>query len=60
MPMIIIGAGGPLNVEAWKALETWGERWLQNISSRVSGTVGQPHATIKGAAHYLQDEKGKN
>jgi haloalkane dehalogenase len=26
---------------------------------RVPGTAGQPHTTIKGAGHFLQEDKGE-
>lgn len=60
------------NRAAWKVLEQWskpflctfsdsdpitrgGDRYFQAV---VPGTAGQPHVTIEGAGHFLQEEKG--
>lgn len=60
------------NRAAWKILEAWskpfltlfsdsdpitrgGDRYLQRT---VPGCAGQPHATIEGAGHFLQEDKG--
>jgi haloalkane dehalogenase len=69
----IVGTGGQANVEAWRVLDTWEKPFLTAFSdsdpilsggyrvfqSRVPGTVGQPHTTIEGAAHFLQEDKGE-
>jgi haloalkane dehalogenase len=61
------------NRAAWGVLEKWtkpfltafsdsdpitagGERILQ---ARIPGTKGQPHTTIRDAAHFLQEDKGE-
>jgi haloalkane dehalogenase len=64
----------PANRKAWQVLESWdkpfltafsdsdpitagGDRYLQ---SRIPGTKGQPHSTIRGAGHFLQEDKGED
>ena len=32
--------------------------WDAVFQERVPGTQGQPHTTITGAGHFLQEEKG--
>jgi haloalkane dehalogenase len=61
------------NRAAWKVLEQWekpfltlfgdsdpitrgGDRFFQRT---VPGCAGQPHATIEGAGHFLQEDKGE-
>jgi len=61
------------NREAWGVLRRWekplltafsdgdpitagGDRVFQNL---VPGAKGQPHTTIKGAGHFLQDDRGE-
>ena len=61
------------NRKAWEVLRNWqkpflcafsdedpitrgGDRAFQGI---VPGTKGQPHTTIKGAGHFLQEDKGE-
>lgn len=61
------------NRKAWEALQKWqkpfltafsdsdpitrgGERVLQAM---IPGTKGQPHATIAGGGHFLQEDKGE-
>jgi haloalkane dehalogenase len=61
------------NRAAWKALEQWrkpfltafsdqdpvtagGDRFMQ---SKIPGTQGQPHTTIVGGGHFLQEDKGE-
>ncbi len=65
-------AAGP-NKEAWKVLEKWEKPTLTAFSdqdpitrggdrafqSRVPGTKGQPHTTIEGGGHFLQEDKGE-
>jgi haloalkane dehalogenase len=29
------------------------------FTGRVPGTAGQPHTTIEGAGHFLQEDKGE-
>ena len=65
-------AAGP-NKEAWKVLEKWEKPTLTAFSdqdpitrggdrafqSRVPGTKGQPHTTLEGGGHFLQEDKGE-
>jgi len=61
------------NREAWKVLQKWekpfltafgdsdpitrgGDRVLQQL---IPGTKGQPHTTIAGAGHFIQEDKGE-
>jgi haloalkane dehalogenase len=60
------------NRNAWKVLETFEKPVLTAFSdsdpitkgghrvfqSRVPGAQGQPHTTIEGAGHFLQEDKG--
>jgi haloalkane dehalogenase len=62
---------GP-NREAWKVLEAFEKPFLcafgdsdpitagadKGLRSRIPGTQGQPHTTIEGAGHFLQEDKG--
>lgn len=59
------------NIEAWKVLETFEKPFLTAFSdqdpitkggerifqSRVPGARGQPHVTIGGAGHFLQEDQ---
>ncbi len=61
------------NRRAWEVLERWERPFLTAFSdsdpimrggdrvfqSRVPGTKGQPHTTIAGAGHFLQEDKGE-
>jgi haloalkane dehalogenase len=58
---------------AWAVLERFEKPWLCAFSdqdpvtaggaagflTRVPGTRGQPHTTIRGAGHFLQEDKGE-
>jgi haloalkane dehalogenase len=60
------------NEQAWQVLEAWQKPFLTLFSSRdpitrggerifqqrVPGARGQPHATTRGAGHFLQEDKG--
>jgi haloalkane dehalogenase len=60
------------NERAWKVFERWEKPFLTLFSSRdpvtrggdkmwqerVPGARGQPHTTIRGAGHFLQEDKG--
>jgi haloalkane dehalogenase len=62
----------PANQAAWRVLEQWDKPFLCAFSdsdpitaggdrmllSRIPGTRGQPHTTIEGAGHFLQEDKG--
>ena len=61
------------NVEAWKVLRRFDKPFLCAFSDQdavtaggerafigqVPGTEGQPHTTIEGAGHFLQEDKGE-
>lgn len=60
------------NEAAWRALESWQKPFLTLFSTRdpitrggermfqrrVPGAAGMPHAAIRGAGHFLQEDKG--
>lgn len=62
----------PANRAAWEVLSSWEKPFLTAFSDsdpvtaggfrafqdRVPGARGQPHATIEGAGHFLQEDKG--
>lgn len=62
----------PANRSAWEVLERWDKPFLCAFSDsdpitkgadarlldRIPGTKGQPHATIEGAGHFLQEDRG--
>jgi haloalkane dehalogenase len=66
-------AGAAENVAAWQVLESFERPWLcafsdgdpitrgadQLFLARVPGTRGQPHTTIEGAGHFLQEDRGE-
>ena len=61
------------NRKAWETLLAWDKPWLTAFSdqdpvtaggekvfqARVPGAKGQKHTTIKGAGHFLQEDKGE-
>ena len=61
------------NRRAWEVLQKWGKPFLTAFSdsdpvtkggervmqSRIPGAQGQPHTTIVGAGHFLQEDKGE-
>jgi haloalkane dehalogenase len=62
----------PANRDAWKVLESFTKPVLTAFSDsdaitrggyrvfqeRVPGAQGQPHTTIEGGGHFLQEDKG--
>jgi haloalkane dehalogenase len=60
------------NEQAWEVLKQWHKPFLTLFSSRdpvtrggdkiflklVPGAAKQPHATTRGAGHFLQEDKG--
>jgi haloalkane dehalogenase len=63
----------PANKKAWETLLKWDKPFLTAFSDsdpitkggerafqgRVPGCEGQPHVTIEGAGHFLQEDKGE-
>jgi haloalkane dehalogenase len=63
----------PGSAEAWEVLRRWERPFLTAFSdgdpitrglettfqTQVPGARGQPHATIEGAGHFLQEDKGE-
>ncbi len=63
----------PANRKAWETLSTWTKPWLTAFSDqdpitrggdrvfqeRIPGAKGQPHTTIAGGGHFLQEDKGE-
>ena len=63
----------PANRKAWEVLRRWEKPFLTAFSdsdpvtrgghlvlqAQVPGAKGQPHATIEGAGHFLQEDKGE-
>ncbi|MBW3572907.1 MAG: haloalkane dehalogenase [Gemmatimonadetes bacterium] len=61
------------NRRAWAALERWNKPFLTAFSNgdpitrgldrgfqrRIPGAAGQPHTTIRGAGHFLQEDRGE-
>jgi haloalkane dehalogenase len=73
VPTLTDDPASEANREAWKSLRSWekpfltafsdgdpvtrgGERVFQKL---IPGAQGQPHATITGAGHFLQEDKGE-
>ena len=62
------------NRRAWEVLERWDRPVLcafsnsdpitagadRVIKERIPGTAGQPHTTITGAGHFLQEDNGED
>ena len=70
VPIIPDNPAIPANRAAWKVFETWQKPFLTAFSDSdpvtaggykrfqkvVPGAQGQPHTTIKGAGHFLQEQ----
>jgi len=62
----------PANIRAWEILSSWEKPFLTAFSdgdpitrgadalfrALVPGAAGQPHTTIEGGGHFLQEDKG--
>lgn len=63
----------PANLRAWKVFDRWEKPFLcafgdqdpvtagaeKPFLARVPGARGQPHTTIKGGSHFLQENRGE-
>lgn len=63
----------PANERAWQVFRRWQKPFLtafsdgdpitrgleQTFQSRIPGAKGQPHVTIRGAGHFLQEDRGE-
>ncbi|MCB1057405.1 MAG: haloalkane dehalogenase [Acidobacteria bacterium] len=62
------------NRAAWKVLEGWDKPFLTAFGSRdpifrgadrvlqkkIPGAAGQPHTTLRGAGHFIQEDRGED
>lgn len=72
VPSLPDDPGAAENRAAWSVLEQWTKPWLCTFSDqdavtrggegpftrRIPGAAGQPHVTIVGGGHFLQEDKG--
>ena len=72
IPQTLDDPATPDNQRAWTVLEKWDKPFLCAFSDkdpitagaeraligRVAGAVGQPHTTIEGGGHFLQEDRG--
>ena len=73
VPVFADDPANEANRKAWEVFERWEKPFLTAFSdgdpvtrggdrmflARIPGTTGQPHTTIKGAGHFLQEDKGE-
>ena len=73
MPTTPEDPAAPANKKAWEVLQAWEKPFLTSFSdsdpitrggervlqARIPGAKGQPHATIVGGGHFLQEDKGE-
>lgn len=66
-------AGAAANRRAWETLSAWEKPFLTAFSDRdpifrgadralqkrIPGAAGQPHTTIRGGGHFLQEDRGE-
>jgi haloalkane dehalogenase len=62
----------PANLKAWEVLQKWEKPFLTAFSDQdpitrggdralqaaIPGAKGQPHTTIEGGGHFLQEDRG--
>jgi haloalkane dehalogenase len=72
VPLTRTDPGAAIDRATWSFLETWGRPflcafsdgdpatrgWDEIFRERVPGAVGQPHTTVAGAGHFLQEDRG--
>ncbi len=73
VPVFADDPANEANRKAWEVFERWEKPFLTAFSdgdpvtkggdrmflARIPGTTGQPHTAIKGAGHFLQEDKGE-
>jgi haloalkane dehalogenase len=73
IPLTRNDPGAAIGRATWAALEQWHKPFLTAFSDgdpptrgwervfqeRVPGAAGQPHATIAGAGHFVQEQRGE-
>ncbi|MCY3661197.1 MAG: haloalkane dehalogenase, partial [bacterium] len=73
VPMLPNDPSVPAQIEAWKVFSQWTKPFLCAFADndpvtgaarvpfeeRVPGAKGQPHRTIEGGGHFLQEGRGK-
>jgi len=72
IPQTLDNPATPANQAAWRVLERWDKPFLCAFSDadpitaggermligKIPGAKGQPHATITGGGHFLQEDRG--
>jgi haloalkane dehalogenase len=73
IPQTLDDPATPDNQRAWEVLSRWDKPFLCAFSdqdpitgggdrmllARIPGTAGQPHTTIEGGGHFLQEDRGE-
>ena len=73
VPIVRSDAGAAENSAAWEVFRRWEKPFLTSFSDgdpitrggfipfqrQIPGAQGQPHTTIEGAGHFLQEQKGE-
>ena len=73
IPQSLDNPATPDNQRAWEVLSTWAKPFLCAFSDRdpitagsermllgkIPGATGQPHTTIAGGGHFLQEDRGE-
>ena len=73
IPQTLDDPATPDNQKAWEVLSTWNKPFLCAFSdqdpitgggdrvllAKIPGTAGQPHTTIEGGGHFLQEDRGE-
>ena len=73
IPQTLDDPATPDNQRAWEVLSQWDKPFLCAFSDqdpitgggdrvlleRIPGTAGQPHTTIEGGGHFLQEDRGE-
>jgi haloalkane dehalogenase len=72
IPQTLDDPATPANQAAWRVLETWDKPFLcafsdkdpitaggeRMLMAKIPGAQGQPHTTIEGGGHFLQEDRG--